>query len=193
MGLEKLCQNEGAVQSEKQRVLSQHIQNNMKNVSMLERNLKTYKSQIYNWTADLTAQETKAKTWTYINDRTAEMKALSIQQRESFHTELQSPSDIVGNFLDKVKEMQAQKETNKKGGKTVSNTKLQSPLNSILNKISKAKAMSVAHRQQASQRSEKFHAMIRLKVDKQSEAMKTIKAHISDVQNAANTAEDQVA
>ena len=115
------------------------------------------------------------------------MKALSIQQRESFHTELQSTSDIVGNFLDKVKEMQAQKEANKKGGKTVSNTKLQSPLNSILNKISKAKAMSVAHRQQASQRSEKFHAMIRLKVDKQSEAMKTIKAHISDVQNAANT------
>lgn len=191
--LEKLCKNEGAIQSEKQRVLSQHIQDNMKNVSILERNLKTYKSQIYNWTSDLTAQETKGKTWTYINDRTAEMKALSIQQRESFHTELQSTSDIVGNFLDKVKEMQAQKEANKKGGKTVSNTKLQSPLNSILNKISKAKAMSVAHRQQASQRSEKFHAMIRLKVDKQSEAMKTIKAHISDVQNAANTAEDQVA
>lgn len=191
--LEKLCKNESAIQSEKQRVLSQHIQDNMKNVSILERNLKTYKSQIYNWTADLAAQETKGKTWTYINDRTAEMKALSIQQRESFHTELQSTSDIVADFLDKVKEMQAQKEANKKGGKTVSNTKLQSPLNSILNKISKAKAMSVTHHQQSSQRSEKFHAMIRRKVDKQSEAMKTIKAHISDVQNAANTAEGQVA
>jgi len=191
--LEKLCKNEGAIQSEKQRVLSQHIQDNMKNVSILERNLKTYKSQIYNWTADLTAQEAKGKTWTYINDRTAEMKALSIQQRESFHTELQSTSDIVADFLDKVKEMQAQKEASKKGGKTVSNTKLQSPLNSILNKISKAKAMSVTHHQQTSQRSEKFHAMIRLKVDKQSEVMKKIKAQISDVQNAANKAEDQVA
>ena len=39
--LEKLCKNEGAIQSEKQRVLSQHIQDNMKNVSILERNLKT--------------------------------------------------------------------------------------------------------------------------------------------------------
>ena len=39
--LEKLCKNEGAIQSEKQRVLSQHIQDNMKNVSILETNLKT--------------------------------------------------------------------------------------------------------------------------------------------------------
>jgi len=191
--LEKLCKNEGAIQSEKQRVLSQHIQDNMKNVSILERNLKTYKSQIYNWTADLTAQETKAKTWTYINDRTNEMKDLSVKQRESFHTELQSTSDIVGDFLAKVKEMQAQKEANAKGGKKASNTKLQSPLNSILNKITKAKTMSVTHHQQTSQRSEKFHSMVRLKVDKQSEAMNAIKSHITDIQNAANTAEDQVA
>merc|ERR1719183_505192 len=155
--LEKLCKSEAAVQSEKQRVLSQHIQDSMKNVSMLERSLKTYKSQMYNWTADIKDQETKAKTWIQINDRTAEMKDLSAQQRESFHTELQTTSDIVGNFLGKVQEMQAQKETNTKGGKQASNTKLQSPLHSILNKIIKAKAMSVTHHQQTSQRSEKFH------------------------------------
>jgi DNA-binding transcriptional regulator of glucitol operon len=35
--------------------------------------------------------------------------------------------------------------------------------------------------------------MIRLKVDKQSEAMNAIKSHIPDIQNAANTAENQVA
>lgn len=112
-----------------------------------------------------------------MQERTAQIKELTTQQRDGFHNELQSTSQVVQTFLDMITKLSDEK-AKKENAAPNKNPKLQAPLTSILEAIALAKNNSITYQKKISGKSEEYQSMVSGKADAHSQNMQSIKHSI---------------
>jgi len=178
--LEKICRDSQSGEVEKQRVLNEKIAANQNIINALQGNITTNDDLVRDLRAKLHAVESKAQMWKTMQDRTAQIKQLTTQQRDGFHNELQSTSQVVQNFLDMLTKLSEEK-AKKDNAAPNNNPKLRAPLASILEAIVLAKNNSIAHHKKTSGKSEAYQSMVNNKADTQLRNVQSIKQSIASL------------